>query len=316
MGMTMTKTNLKEIHLAATQGFCAGVASAIEVVDRALEKYGTPLYVRHHIVHNTTVIDEFEAKGVIFIEELEDVPSNNTVIFSAHGTAPQEYEKAKERGLKVIDATCPLVTKIHREAVRFSSRGVQTVLIGHRGHQELIGTSGYVDPENLHIVEEEDDVEGLELDRSRPIGYLTQTTLSVDDTQRIIKRLRAKYPEILGPPKADICYATTNRQNSAKDLTGFCDVIIVCGSPTSSNSNRLRECAADEGVDSYIIDTVDELDMSWLEGKTKLGITSGASVPQKVVDDVVEVISKVYPDAKVFQEESLEKGIKFPIPNV
>lgn len=316
MGMTASVTTLKEIHLAATQGFCAGVASAIEVVDRALEKYGTPLYVRHHIVHNTTVIDDFEAKGVVFIEELEDVPSNNTVIFSAHGTAPQEFEKAKERGLKIIDATCPLVTKIHREAVRFSGRGVQTVLIGHRGHQELIGTSGYVDTDNLYIVEEEEDVDGLDLDQDRPIGYLTQTTLSVDDTQRIITRLRAKYPEILGPPKADICYATTNRQNSVKDLTKFCDVIIVCGSPTSSNSNRLRECAADEGIDSYIIDTVEELDFSWLKGKSRLGITSGASVPQTVVDDVVEAISRAFPDANVFQEESLEKGIKFPIPNI
>ena len=188
-------------------GFCAGVASAIEVVEKALLKYGSPLYVRHHIVHNTRVIDEFESQGVVFIEELSDVPENNTVIFSAHGTAPGEYINAQKRGLKIIDATCPLVSKIHRQAVRFSEGGVQTVLIGHKGHQELIGTSGYVDQDILHIVEDLADVESLDLDPIFPIGYLTQTTLSVDDTQVIIQALREKYPDIMGPPKADIfCY--------------------------------------------------------------------------------------------------------------
>jgi 4-hydroxy-3-methylbut-2-en-1-yl diphosphate reductase len=312
----MNNRELKEIHLASTQGFCAGVASAIEVVDRALVKYGTPLYVRHHIVHNTTVISDFEKRGVVFIEDLEDVPSNKTVIFSAHGTAPYEFKKAKDRGLTVIDATCPLVTKIHREAVRFSAKGVQTVLIGHKGHQELIGTSGYVDSDNLHIIENEKDVESLKLDEDRPIGFLTQTTLSVDDTQGIITRLKDRYPGILGPPKAGICFATTNRQNVVKELAGFCDIIIVCGSPTSSNSNRLRESSSDLGVTAYIIDTVDELDLAWLDNKSCLGITSGASVPKKVVDAVVERILDAYRGVSVIQKESKEKGIKFPIPNI
>ena len=312
----MTDVVLEEIHLAATQGFCAGVASALEIVERALEKYGTPLYVRHHIVHNTTVINDFEKKGVIFIEELSDVPEGSTVVFSAHGTAPLEYDRAKERGLRVIDATCPLVTKVHREAVRFSKKNVQTILIGHKGHQELIGTSGYVNPDQLHVIENVQDVANLEIDESRPVGYLTQTTLSVSDAQNIIKALKERYPDIQGPPKADICYATQNRQNVVLDLAKICDLIIVCGSPHSSNSNRLRECAINEGVVSYIIDTVSELDLSWLEGVRRVGITSGASVPKKVVDNVVHHIHSVYGHVPIYQEESVEKNIKFPIPAI
>jgi 4-hydroxy-3-methylbut-2-enyl diphosphate reductase len=307
---------LEKVILASTQGFCAGVASAIEVVDQALEKYGSPLYVRHEIVHNTSVIEEFEKKGVVFIEELNDVPENQTVIFSAHGTAPGEYTKAKDRGLKVIDATCPLVSKIHREAVRFSQRNVQTVLIGHHGHQELIGTSGYVDQSLLSIVEDESDIDALNLDPTKPIGYLTQTTLSVDDTMHLIAKLRAKYPTVLGPPKADICYATQNRQNSVKEIAEVCDVIIVCGSPTSSNSNRLKETSIQLGVESYIIDTVAELNPSWLDGKRCLGITSGASVPKYIVDELLHEILRIHPKAAVHQDETIEYGIKFPLPNV
>ena len=309
-------STLNDIYLASTQGFCAGVASAIEVVNLALLKYGTPLYVRHEIVHNTIVIDDFKKKGVIFIEELDDVPSNQTVIFSAHGTSPEQYKLAKSRGLHIIDATCPLVSKIHREAVRFSERKIQTVLIGHRGHQELIGTSGYVDPNLLHIVETLDDIEKLELDDRLPVGYLTQTTLSVDDTKHIIEKLRSKYPTIMGPPKADICYATTNRQNSVKEIAEICDVIIVCGSPTSSNSNRLRETSELLGVDSYIIDTVDELDLNWLDGKTKCGITSGASVPKSVVDNLLKKLRLEFPEAVIHESENIEKGIHFPLPNI
>lgn len=308
--------SLIEIHLAATQGFCAGVASAIEVVDRALERYGTPLYVRHEIVHNTTVISDFKKKGVVFIEELKEVPSDSVVIFSAHGTAPQEYQRARERNLKIIDATCPLVTRVHRQAVRFSRKGVQTILIGHKGHQELIGTSGYVDPSKLFIVEDENDIKKLNLDESQPIGYITQTTLSVDDTQVLLNLLREKYPDIQGPPKADICYATQNRQNSVVDLTKTCDLVIVCGSPNSSNSNRLKECAENEGVESYIIDNADEIDFSWFENKIRVGITSGASVPKKIVDDVVSVIQKRFGELPIYQEATVEKGIKFPIPAI
>ncbi len=309
-------TTLKEIHLASTQGFCAGVASAIEVVDRALVKYGTPLYVRHHIVHNTTVINDFESKGVIFIEELDDVPEDQLVIFSAHGTAPYEYERAKKRGLRIIDATCPLVTKIHRQAVRFSEEGVQTILIGHHGHQELIGTSGYVDSRLLHVIETEDDVDALCLDPDQPIGYLTQTTLSVSDTAGIIEKLRQKYPSIKGASKADICFATTNRQNAIQELVEHCDLIVVCGSPHSSNSNRLRETAEKFGVESYIIDSVSELELSWFEGKYKVGITSGASVPQSVVDMTVSRIQSHFGELPVYQGKNIESTIKFPIPNI
>lgn len=307
---------LTDIYLASTQGFCAGVASAIEVVNLAVLKYGVPLYVRHEIVHNTVVIEDFKKKGVVFIEDLDDVPANNTVIFSAHGTSPEQYTLAKSRGLHIIDATCPLVSKIHREAVRFSQRKIQTVLIGHRGHQELIGTSGYVDSSLLHIVEDINDVESLKLDETLPIGYLTQTTLSVDDTKVIIDRLRERFPSIMGPPKADICYATTNRQNAVKEISEICDVIIVCGSPTSSNSNRLKETALLLGVESYIIDTVAELDLNWLIGKKKCGITSGASVPKSIVDDLLAKLTAEYPNATIHESESIEKGIHFPLPNL
>ena len=308
--------SLKNIYLASTQGFCAGVASAIETVNVAIKKYGTPLYVRHAIVHNTYVIKDFEQRGVVFIESLSEVPANSTVIFSAHGTAPGEYTNAKTRGLTIIDATCPLVSKIHREAVRFSERGVQTVLIGHRGHQELIGTSGYVDQDLLNIVEDLKDVESLDLDKTRPIGYLTQTTLSTDDTQLIITSLKEKYPDIIGPPKADICYATTNRQNSVKEMASKCDVVIVCGSPNSSNSNRLRETAEVFGIDAYIIDFASELNFNWLKGKENCGVTSGASVPKVIVDELVEKLKNRYPDVVIHESENIEKGIHFPLPNI
>ena len=310
------KLTLETIYLASTQGFCAGVASAIEVVNLSIIKYGTPLYVRHEIVHNTTVIDDFKKKGVVFIENLDEVPENNTVIFSAHGTSPEQYRLARLRGLHIIDATCPLVSKIHREAVRFSERKIQTVLIGHKGHQELIGTSGYVDPNYLYVVETSDDIDTLDLDESKPIGYLTQTTLSVDDTSLIINKLRKKYPAIMGPPKADICYATTNRQNSVKEISEKCDVMIVCGSPTSSNSNRLKETAQLLGVESYIIDTVDELKIEWLENKKSCGITSGASVPKVIVDSLLDVLKEKFPNVVIYESENIEKGIHFPLPNI
>ncbi|MFT5171751.1 MAG: 4-hydroxy-3-methylbut-2-enyl diphosphate reductase [Candidatus Marinamargulisbacteria bacterium] len=303
-----------EIHLAATQGFCAGVAMAIDVVDQALKLYGTPLYVRHHIVHNHSVITDFEEKGVIFIENLSEVPSGETIIFSAHGTAPEVYKEAEARNLKIIDATCPLVTKVHRHAMRFSKRNVQTVLIGHKGHQELVGTSGYVDSELLHVIEDESDISSLEIDETRPVAYLTQTTLSVDDTKEIMTGLKKKFPEIQGSKKADICYATQNRQDVVVELAAFCDVVIVCGSSHSSNSNRLKETAKKLGLPSYIIDNHEELDFSWIEGKKKVGITSGASVPRYIVDDVVKKIQERFKVSGVFQDECMEKGIHFKLP--
>ena len=305
-----------EIELAHTQGFCAGVAMAIDVVEEALKKYGTPLYVRHHIVHNHSVIEDFEKKGVVFVEELDDVPDNQTVIFSAHGVGPKVYEEAEERGLRFIDSTCPLVTKVHREANRFSQRNIHTVLIGHKGHQELIGTSGHVNPDLLHIIEDESDVENLDIPENEQIGYLTQTTLSVSDTSSIIRALKKKFPHIQGAPKAQICYATQNRQDAVLELTETCDVIIICGSPHSSNSNRLKERAANQNIPSYIIDTVKELKIEWLDNKKRVGISSGASVPQSVVSDVVDAIKNSYPEAPVFQKPTIEKDINFPLPTI
>lgn len=307
---------LEKIILAHTQGFCAGVVSAIEVVKLALEKYGVPLFVRHQIVHNTAVIREFESRGVVFIEDLSDVPNNNVVVFSAHGTAPEVFETARQRGLNILDATCPLVTKVHREAVKFSEKNIQTILIGHKGHQELLGTSGYVNQDLLFVIEDEADIDQLALNPDLPIGYLTQTTLSVDDTKGMIGKLKRLYPHIQGPPKSNICYATQNRQDAVKELVENTEVIIICGSPNSSNSNRLRETSENLGVPSYIIDSVDELNLSWLTGKKILGISSGASVPRSSVNDLVELLKREYPNAIIDQEPSHEIGIKFPIPNI
>ncbi len=303
-----------EIHLAHTQGFCAGVSYAIEIVEQALQKFGAPLYVRHQIVHNTSIVKEFEKKGAIFVEELSEIPEGANVIFSAHGVAPEVYEEAKDRNIRFVDATCPLVTKVHREATKFSKENIQTILIGHRGHQELIGTAGYVNPELLHIVETEEDVDKLELDPAKPKGYLTQTTLSITEATRIIDKLKERYPDMQAPPKKDICYATQNRQDSVRELAKTCDVVIICGSPNSSNSNRLREAAAEENVPSYIIDTAEELNFDWLEGRRRIGISSGASVPTYVVDTLVAHIQSRYPTSTVTQKESIEQDISFRTP--
>ncbi len=307
---------IEHIYLAHTQGFCAGVSSAIEVVNRALAKYGPPIYVRHHIVHNTSVISDFESKGVVFIEELTDIPKGSRVIFSAHGVAPEVYEQAKQHELITVDATCPLVTKVHREAIAFTKKEVQTVLIGHKGHQELIGTSGFVRSDLLSIVENETDIEALDLDSSRPVGYLTQTTLSVTETAKLIAKLKIKYPGILAPPKEDICFATQNRQDAVLELAKVCDVIVICGSPHSSNSNRLKETASDHGIHAHILDTPDELGWEWLAGKTTLGISSGASVPRYLVDQLVALVKSRNPDAEIHESESLEIGIRFAVPKV
>jgi len=309
---TLNKT--LEIHLAHTQGFCAGVSSAIEIVDIALEKYGTPLYVRHEIVHNTSVIEDFKGRGVVFIEDLVDVPDGQTVIFSAHGTAPDVFEAAKKRGLHIIDATCPLVTKVHRQAKRYSDRGVDTILIGHRGHQELVGTSGYVKESLRHIVEDESDIDKLTIDPEAPVGVLTQTTLSVSDTSHLLTKLQKKFSGLLTGKKEDICYATQNRQDAVVELSGYCDLVIIIGSPNSSNSNRLQETAANQGVPSYIIDLSKSFDLALLDGKEKVGISSGASVPWFLVEELVQRIQDRHPNSKVFKKEGREKGISFPLP--
>ncbi len=304
---------LMNIYLAKTQGFCAGVASAIDIVELALKTYGTPLYVYHDIVHNTSVVSDMKSRGVIFVEDLNEVPEGSRIIFSAHGVPPEIINRARERRLKFVDATCPLVTKVHKEAVKFSGQNIDTVLIGHAGHQELIGTSGYVRPDLLHIVEDEADAQGLDISPDRTVAYITQTTLSVDETKSIIEKLQHKFPKLVGPLRSDICYATQNRQDAVKDLATFCDVIIICGSPHSSNSNRLRETGEQYGVKSYIIDTAAELNLETLRGKHKIGLSSGASVPRHLVDEIIAKIKTLEPHAMVHEFDNPEKNIVFPV---
>ncbi len=302
-----------EIFLARTQGFCAGVASAIDIVELALATYGTPLYVYHDIVHNTSVVSDMKSRGVIFVEDLNDVPEGARIIFSAHGVPPEVITKAKARRLRFVDATCPLVTKVHKEAVKFSHQNIDTVLIGHVGHQELIGTSGYVRPDLLHVVENETDVDKLNIDKSKAVAYITQTTLSVDETKSIIEKLKQRFPKLMAPPRSDICYATQNRQDAVKELAKICDIIIICGSPHSSNSNRLRETGKQQGVSSYIVDTANELDMSIFQDKIKVGLSSGASVPRYLVDEIINKIKEDYPQAQVHEFANPEKNIVFPV---
>ncbi len=302
-----------DIYLARTQGFCAGVASAIDIVELALKTYGTPLYVYHDIVHNTSVVNDMKNRGVIFVETLDNVPEGSRIIFSAHGIPPELIPQAKSQKLKYVDATCPLVTKVHKEAIKYSSKNIETVLIGHVGHQELVGTSGYVKPELLHIVENEYDVEKLTIDSNQDVAYITQTTLSVDETKGIIEKLQAKFPKLIAPLRSDICYATQNRQDAVKELAKTCDLIIICGSPHSSNSNRLRETGEHQGVDSYIVDTAEELDISILKGKNKIGLSSGASVPRYLVDDIITKIKTFDSKAVVHEFDNPEKNIVFPV---
>ena len=305
---------IKELRLAHTQGFCAGVVNAIDVVELCIKKFGIPLYVRHAIVHNTSVIKDFESRGVVFIESLSDVPDDHVVVFSAHGTSPDVYQVAKDRGLTIIDATCPLVTKVHRQAKRYCERGTHIVLIGHRGHQELIGTAGHINPELLHIVEDERDVEALSISPEVEIGILTQTTLSVDDTAHIIKKLQAKFPNIITGGKEDICYATQNRQDAVKELATQCDFIVVIGSANSSNSNRLVETDKQQGVDSIIVDLPEDVAPAIFDAYDRIGITSGASVPYYLIQRLVDKVKAQYPNIQIHQDDSVEKDILFPLP--
>ena len=301
-----------EIFLAKTQGFCAGVASAIDIVELALKTYGTPLYVYHDIVHNTPVVEDMKSRGVVFVEDLKDVPHGSRIIFSAHGIGPDLINEARGRRLKFVDATCPLVTKVHKEAVKFSDQQVDTVLIGHVGHQELIGTAGYVHPDLLHIIENEKDVDALNIDPAKTVAYITQTTLSVDETRGIIEKLKSKFPKLIDPPRPDICYATQNRQDAVKELAGFCDIMIICGSPHSSNSNRLREISAQMGVASYMVDTAAQLDCSILKGNQRVGLSSGASVPRYLVDEIIDKIKLYAHGTSIHELSNPEKNIMFP----
>ncbi|KRG63442.1 4-hydroxy-3-methylbut-2-enyl diphosphate reductase [Stenotrophomonas humi] len=280
-----------DVLLANPRGFCAGVDRAIEIVKRAIETLGAPIYVRHEVVHNRFVVDDLKARGAIFVEELDEVPDGNTVIFSAHGVSQAVRTEADRRGLKVFDATCPLVTKVHLEVARHCRAGRDVVLIGHEGHPEVEGTMGQWSRERgtgqIYLVEDVDDVATLVIDQPENFAYTTQTTLSVDDTRSIIDALRARFPAMQGPKNDDICYATQNRQDAVRDLAKRCDLVLVVGSPNSSNSNRLAELARREGVESYLIDGAHEIDPQWVMGKRHIGLTAGASAPQVLVDGVI-----------------------------
>ncbi|MEQ3632169.1 4-hydroxy-3-methylbut-2-enyl diphosphate reductase [Thalassolituus sp.] len=280
-----------QIKLANPRGFCAGVDRAIDIVNRALELFEPPIYVRHEVVHNKFVVNDLRNRGAIFVDELDEVPDNSIVIFSAHGVSQAVRHNAEQRGLKVFDATCPLVTKVHLEVSRYSAEGRECILIGHKGHPEVEGTMGQYDYANgghIYLVEDEEDVAALVVNNPDKLSYVTQTTLSMDDTARVIDALRAKFSEITGPRKNDICYATQNRQDAVKTLAESCDLMLVVGSPNSSNSNRLRELGERMGAAAYLIDNASEIKPEWLEGKQSVGITAGASAPEVLVKEVVD----------------------------
>ncbi|NKB65038.1 MAG: 4-hydroxy-3-methylbut-2-enyl diphosphate reductase [Gammaproteobacteria bacterium] len=275
-----------EVLLANPRGFCAGVDRAIETVERALEKYGAPIYVRHEVVHNKFVVDGLRKKGAIFVDELDEIPEKSTVIFSAHGVSQAVWEEADKRDLNIFDATCPLVTKVHVEVKQYRKRGLEIILIGHAGHPEVEGTMGQADG-GIHLIENVEDAEKLEVNDPNKLAYVSQTTLSMDDTARVVDALKRRFPNINGPRKDDICYATQNRQDAVKTLSSQADIIFVVGSPNSSNSNRLREIAELRGVPAYLIDGPDEIKPEWFEGMFKVGVTAGASAPESLVKQVV-----------------------------
>lgn len=279
------------ILLANPRGFCAGVDRAIDIVERALELFGAPIYVRHEVVHNRFVVDDLKNKGAIFVEELHEVPDGSTVIFSAHGVSQAVQDNAANRDLKVFDATCPLVTKVHMEVKRYRDKGIEVVLIGHQGHPEVEGTMGQADS-GMYLIEEPQDVEALQVTNEENLAYVTQTTLSVDDTKVVIDALKERFPKIIGPRKDDICYATQNRQDAVRALSRDSDVVIVVGSPNSSNSNRLRELSENMGVPSYLVDQPDQIDKNWFSNVETVGITAGASAPEILVKQVIDQVKE------------------------
>jgi len=301
-----------QILLANPRGFCAGVERAIAIVERALEKFGAPIYVRHEVVHNKFVCDDLRAKGAVFVEELDEVPAGSTVIFSAHGVSKAVRTEAEQRGLKVFDATCPLVTKVHVEVGKMRHQAREVVMIGHKGHPEVEGTMGQGNG-GMYLVETADDVEKLQVGDSDHLSFVTQTTLSVDDATVVIDALRKRFPEIQGPKKDDICYATQNRQDAVKALAEQCDLVIVVGSPNSSNSRRLKEVALARGINAYLVDQPEEIDPAWLNGKKVVGISAGASAPEVLVTKVVDRISNLT-GAEATQLKGVEEGVSFPLP--
>src|SRR6201996_2373903 len=312
MSTTDTTFAEAEILLAQPRGFCAGVDRAIEIVERAIKLYGSPIYVRHEIVHNAYVVEDLRKKGAIFIEQLEEVPTGNTVIFSAHGVSKDVRAEAESRGLRVYDATCPLVTKVHIEVAKMRQEGFDIVMIGHKGHPEVEGTMGQ-SGEGMHLVEDIDDVLKLDLPDPQRIAYVTQTTLSVDDASAIIDALKNKYPDVKEPKKQDICYATRNRQDAVKFLAPQCDVVIVVGSPNSSNSSRLREVAEKRGIPAYMVDSPTQIDPRWVEGKKRIGVTAGASAPEVLAQAVIARLRELGV-RNVRPLEGIEETISFPLP--
>ncbi len=300
-----------DVVLANPRGFCAGVERAIEIVERALELHGAPIYVRHEIVHNKYVVEDLRAKGAIFVEELDEVPAGAIVIFSAHGVAKAVRVDAERRGLKVFDATCPLVTKVHVEVAKMLREGFEVVMIGHRGHPEAEGTMGQ-SARGMHLVETVADVTALS-PKSEKLAYVTQTTLSVDDAAAIIAALKARFPRIVGPKRDDICYATQNRQDAVKFMAPQCDLVLVVGSPNSSNSNRLREVSENMGVPAYLVDSAADLKPEWIAGKRRIGITAGASAPQVLVDELVARL-KALGAASVRPLDGIRESVVFTLP--
>lgn len=305
-----------DIQLANPRGFCAGVDRAIDIVNRALEVFGAPIYVRHEVVHNKFVVEDLRERGAIFVEELNEVPDDCIVIFSAHGVSQAVRTEADRRSLKVFDATCPLVTKVHMEVARYSQHGQECILIGHRGHPEVEGTMGqydYAKGGNIYLIEDEAQVSALLVENPDQLFYVTQTTLSMDDTAKVIDALRQKFPRIQGPRKNDICYATQNRQDAVKKLAANCDLMLVVGSPNSSNSNRLRELAERMGADAYLLDGAEDIDPNWLEGKSRIGVTAGASAPEVLVQQVLDGLRALGASGAI-EVEGRPENVTFSMP--
>lgn len=303
---------LQEIILAEPRGFCAGVDRAIEIVERALHKFGAPIYVRHEIVHNTYVVNDLKAKGAIFIEDLAEVPPGATLVFSAHGVSKAVQQDAKARGFNIFDATCPLVTKVHIEVAKLHKEGYEFIMIGHKGHPEVEGTMGQIEG-GIHLVEDVADVARVQPRQTEKLALVTQTTLSMDDAAEISAAIKARFPLVRSPKQKDICYATQNRQDAVKVMSPQVDIVIVVGSPTSSNSNRLREVAQKLGTESYMVDNADELQPQWFEGKQTVGLTAGASAPGILVREVIDRI-KAFGAVSVRKMDGIEETVKFPLP--
>ena len=310
--MTAMDVNMKDIVLAEPRGFCAGVDRAIEIVERALKKFGAPIYVRHEIVHNTYVVNDLKAKGAIFIEDLAEVPPGATLVFSAHGVSQAVRKEAQERGFQIFDATCPLVTKVHVEVAKLHREGYEFIMIGHKGHPEVEGTMGQLS-DGIYLVEEASDVPHVRVKDPSRLAVVTQTTLSVDDAAEILRAVKKHFPEVREPKKQDICYATQNRQDAVKVMAPQVDVVVVVGSPTSSNSNRLRELAERHGVPAYLIDGAEEIDPAWLAGRGRIGVTAGASAPDVLVQGVLDRLRELGATT-VRTLPGVEEHVRFPLP--